>query len=133
MTGTSMGLLLGSIFSNIEVANALSGIIMFPFIYFSGFYRDIDELPTVIDLLPYISPNRYAYFCAVNSEFEDMDPDCYDDAIKSEDITKYCDPYNGVKGDIWDNYMYLILISLFLRGIAYVCLLLKAKWYVKGH
>lgn len=133
MAGTSMGLLLGSIFSNIEVANALAGIIMFPFIYFSGFYRDIDELPPVIDLLTYISPNRYAYFAAIKNEYEDMHPDCYDEALKITDPTSYCNPYHGVSGDIWSNLTYLFLISMGIRIVAYFCLLFKAKRYVKGH
>ena len=133
MSGTSMGLLLGSIFSNIEVANALAGIIMFPFIYFSGFYRDIDELPPVIDLMPYISPNRYANFAAIKSEYEDMHPDCYDEDLKDTDKTAYCNPYNGVSGEYWTNITYLFLISMSIRVIAYFCLFFKAKRYVKGH
>ena len=133
MTGTSMGLLLGSIFNSIEVANSLVGIIMFPFLYFSGFYRDIDELPPVIDLLPYISPNRYANFAAIKSEYEDMHPDCYDEDLKDTVSTAYCNPYSGVSGEYWTNIGCLFLVAMTMRVMAYFCLLYKAKRFVKGH
>ena len=125
MAGTSYGMMCGALFSNVEVAIALSLVFVWPFVNFSGFFRSADELPPGVGLIKYISMFRYGYYALLNNEYDGLTMDCEEDDYKEEK----CDPLDDVTGDIWDNIAYVIIIMIVVRLIAVTGLKILANKY----
>jgi hypothetical protein len=127
MAGTSYGMMCGALFSNVEVAIALSLVFVWPFVNFSGFFRSADELPPVVGLIKYISMFRYGFYALLNNEYDGFTIDCAEDDYTGKDKCK--DPLDDVTGDIWDNIAYVIIIMVVVRLIAVTGLKILANKY----
>jgi hypothetical protein len=125
MAGTSFGMMCGALFSNVEVAIALSLVFVWPFVNFSGFFRSADELPPVIGWIKYVSMFRYGFYALLNNEYDGFSLDCEEDDYDGQ----RCDPLDDVTGDIWDNIAYVIIIMVVVRIIAVGGLKILANKY----
>jgi len=66
--GNSMGLLLGSAISDAKLITVLMPIMILPFILFSGFFKNREDLPNWLFWLEYISPIKYSFISMVRNE-----------------------------------------------------------------
>jgi ABC-type multidrug transport system permease subunit len=63
--GTSLGLLIGSTVTDPTVVHNLPTVAMFPFLMFSGFFKNNGNLPVWIGWIRYISPFNYCFTALV--------------------------------------------------------------------
>jgi len=73
---SSMGLFLGSMFPNPEVAVSLAPILIIPFMLFAGFYIKIDNIPEWLRWLQYLSIFKWGFQGLVTNEFHDTPYNC---------------------------------------------------------
>lgn len=59
--GNSLGLLLGSMVNDAKIVTMLVPIMILPFVLFSGFYKNREDLPVWLFWLEYISPLKYSF------------------------------------------------------------------------
>lgn len=59
--GNSLGLLIGSLVSDAKSISAALPMVILPFILFSGFFKNRDDLPVWIGWIEYISPLKYGF------------------------------------------------------------------------
>lgn len=61
LAGSSLGLLIGSVILDQKSVSSVVPILLIPFILFSGFFKNRDDLPKWIGWLEYISPIKYGF------------------------------------------------------------------------
>jgi ABC-type multidrug transport system permease subunit len=61
LSGTSLGLLLGSIIEDAKSASIVTPAFIIPFIVFSGFFKNRNDLPAWAGWIEYISPMKYGF------------------------------------------------------------------------
>jgi ABC-type multidrug transport system permease subunit len=61
LNGNSLGLLLGSLFSDPKIAVAMFPLIMMPFMLFGGFFSNRSSYQDWIGWLEYLSPFKYGF------------------------------------------------------------------------
>ncbi len=59
--GNSLGLLIGSLVSDAKSISAALPMVILPFILFSGFFKNRDDLPVWIGWIEYLSPLKYGF------------------------------------------------------------------------
>lgn len=79
----SLGILLGAFMPNAQAAMSASSAFVLPFIFFSGFFVNIDDMPVWISWLSWLSWAKYGIEALIVNEFSD-------DFIVSD-----CDPNQG--------------------------------------
>ncbi len=60
-SGASIGLLIGSVILDPKSVSAVVPIIILPFILFSGYFKNREELPVWLGWIEYISPLKYGF------------------------------------------------------------------------
>jgi ABC-type multidrug transport system permease subunit len=60
-SGSSIGLVIGSVVTDIKSVSTVTPLITLPLFLFSGLFKNFGGLPTWIGWLQYISPIKYAY------------------------------------------------------------------------
>lgn len=65
--GSSMGLLLGSVILDAKSVSSVVPMLILPFILFSGFFKNRDDLPRWLFWIEYISPNKYGFIGLVKN------------------------------------------------------------------
>lgn len=65
--GNSLGLLLGSMVSNAQLVSILIPIMILPFVLFSGFFKNREDLPVWLFWLEYLSPLKYGFMAFVQN------------------------------------------------------------------
>ncbi len=60
-SGASVGLLIGSAILDSKSVPAVVPVITFPFLLFSGLYKNRADLPRWIGWIEYLSPNKYGF------------------------------------------------------------------------
>lgn len=73
IAGSSMGYLLGTLFTQPNAANLVTAQILMPLGILAGFYSNINSVPVWFSWLQYVSPIRYALEAVVWNEFADFD------------------------------------------------------------
>ena len=71
--GTLMGIFIGTIITNLSVAIEIAPMIFVPFILFSGFTTNSDNILPPLKAIEYISPIRYIFEYFVRNEFKDYE------------------------------------------------------------
>ena len=71
----------GALVKSFSIAAAMASIVMTFFMFFSGFFISIEELPKVWKWAPYISPFKYGLQAIMINEFQDIKLLC-DESIK---------------------------------------------------
>jgi len=89
--GTSIGLLLATIAPTLQVALAMSPMILLPLMLFSGFFLNSNSIPPYFNWISYISPIKYAFIALAKNEYTGLVFTCDDTAPEGQ-----CQPYaNG--------------------------------------
>lgn len=112
---TGLGVLVGCIFNELEVALNIAPLIFYPMILFSGFYVNSDSVRDWIKWLEYISPIRYVLEALVYNEFQG---------------TKYTPnpiTFLNFKWGYWSCMLYLIIIGAGIRTMAFIALVINAR------
>lgn len=89
--GSGFGLMLSTVIPKIEVAMALTPVLIVPLLAFAGFFVNQDKVPYFFYQFEYISPFKYTYQATSINEFTDLEtltchpnPRC--DALKIADF-----------------------------------------------
>lgn len=61
LVGNGLGIMNGSLFSNIKTAAAMTPIMILPFMLFGGFYANLGTIPVWISWLQYVSLFKYFF------------------------------------------------------------------------
>ncbi len=69
--GTLMGIFIGTIVTNLSIAIEIAPMIFVPFILFSGFTTNSENIIWPLKIIEYISPIRYIFEYFVRNEFVD--------------------------------------------------------------
>lgn len=122
LVSASMGLMLGAMFPNFEMAMSLMPAITLPMMIFSGVQINLKTIPIYFRFMPYISPLRYAFSAMAQNEFRGLK-------------FNMCDPSMGCSGDqtlkqfaleddpsIWVNWLILVLMYLVYTFGGLACL-----------
>lgn len=64
----SLGLMLGSMFTDAKSVSAMASLFLLPFVLFSGFFKNTGNLSNWIGWIQYISPVKYAFAAMVTNE-----------------------------------------------------------------
>lgn len=115
MSGTSLGLTAGAWFTRVDVAASLGAVMTLPFYYFSGYLRPVNQIPIGVRWFADISPFRFAFDALMINEYSDIAGGAA--ALKQYDI----------KGTVGESILYLTLIMLSFRVIAFVGLKYNSK------
>lgn len=83
LTAGSMGLALGCMFPNAEVAVSLAPVVIIPFMLFAGFYVDLDSVPVWLSWIQYISIFKWSLQALLVNEFFHAKFDCAPDEFIS--------------------------------------------------
>jgi len=67
LCGNSLGLLLGSVIYDVKAISAAVPFILLPFLLFSGFYKNTNNLAKWLGWIQYISPIKYGFIAAVTN------------------------------------------------------------------
>ena len=73
LAGSSFGLLLGSTASDPKVVAALNPVLIIPFVLFSGYFKNREDLPVWLGWVEYISPMKYSFIIFVRNEVHEED------------------------------------------------------------
>lgn len=65
--GNSLGLLLGCAVSDAKLITVLMPVVILPFVLFSGFYKNRQDLPVWLFWIEYISPIKYSFISFVRN------------------------------------------------------------------
>lgn len=71
LAGNSIGLLIGSVILDEKSVAAVVPIFILPFILFSGFFKNRNDLPGWIGWLEYLSPIKYGFIAFMTNEVGD--------------------------------------------------------------
>ena len=61
LAGSSLGLLIGSMFENTRIVTVVTPVVILPFILFSGLFKNRNELPVWLGWIEYLSPIKYSF------------------------------------------------------------------------
>lgn len=73
--GNSLGLLIGCMVSDVKLVTVLMPIVILPFILFSGFYKNRNDLPVWLFWIEYISPLKYSFISFCRNELNQYSND----------------------------------------------------------
>jgi ABC-type multidrug transport system ATPase subunit len=76
ITSVSLGLLVSAVMPTFEAAVAVGPLIVVMMILFGGFYIDIESLPPVADLVPYVSIMRWSFQALTINEYKGLKFKC---------------------------------------------------------
>jgi ABC-type multidrug transport system permease subunit len=103
-TGSSMGLLVGSVVDDYKSASVVMTFLLVPSSYFSGLYKNLGNLPVWIGWVQYISSMRYGWAAMVQNEVQ------YSSA-------PYLDSMNFSTG-MWANIFLSLLLGILFRVLS---------------
>jgi ATP-binding cassette subfamily G (WHITE) protein 2 len=103
INGVVLGIISGGISTDVVMASFIGPLFSIPFLLFSGFFSNPDEIPDAFEWLKYTSPFYYGYQALLNNEFDGLD---VDDSV-------YPNPYTlfQIRKDI-GTYMVYFLINI---------------------
>ncbi len=105
--GTIMGIFIGTMVTNLEVAIEIAPMIFVPFILFSGYTTNTDNIVPVLKVIEYISPIRYIFEYFVRNEFSD-----YSDELGNGDPIETLNFSLSIPKILLILFSYLILLAI---------------------
>jgi ATP-binding cassette subfamily G (WHITE) protein 2 len=114
-TATGLGILIGCLFNDIEVALNAAPLFFFPMMLFSGFYVNSESVRDFVKWLEWISPLRYGLEAGIYNEFEDTN-------FVPNPITSFNFDYG-----YWKSMLFLIIIGMSIRVISFIALFINAR------
>lgn len=73
--GNSLGLFLGCAVSDAKLITVLMPVVILPFVLFSGFYKNRNDLPVWLFWLEYLSPLKYGFISFIRNELNTVGND----------------------------------------------------------
>jgi ABC-type multidrug transport system permease subunit len=110
-----MGILIGCIFPDLEVALNVTPKIFFPMMLFSGFIVNTDSIAVFVRWIEYISPVRYTLEALFYAEYKDTE-------YSPNPINSY-----GFDYGYGESLLYLAIIAMVVRILGFVALAISAK------
>jgi ABC-type multidrug transport system ATPase subunit/ABC-type multidrug transport system permease subunit len=122
MAGSSVGLFVGCVVSNVDSISAFIPMVFMPNLVFSGFLANLDSIPIPIRWLTYLTPFRYSFASMVQNEYHGITLSC-------EDESPPCTPLSDLNIDLslWRNIILLASITVGFRLISAVALKLLVR------
>ena len=119
--GTSIGILIGTIFNKIEPAITITPAIILPLIIFSGFFINNNSIPRYLFWLSYLSPIKYTFHALILNEFSGLKFNCLENEYDIINGTKIC-PYTYGEEYIESlNFSKSLTIGINIIILFYVC------------
>lgn len=103
-----MGTLTGIIFNTEAEAGQILPLIMIPVVIFGGLVINLNDIPSYIRWMQYVSPIRHGYSCLM---FNQLGSDTMHHMVDFEEVRKYV----GINGQFNEN---IIFESILLLGLA---------------
>jgi ABC-type multidrug transport system ATPase subunit len=134
LCGNGFGVLIGTMFSRIEIGLAVSPTILVPILLFSGLFQNTNTVPSYFSWIKYISPVQYSFNSLAQNEFRGLDFNCNSTDKEclyetGEDVLNYLNFGNNMTISI--NILIMFIIYLFLLLMAY--LFLRKSVHKKSH
>ena len=129
LSGGSFGMLCGTIYGKPELALASISAMLFPFMYFAGFYRS-GKLPVAFKWVEYLSNFFYLFQGYMKNQFETLDiRDCEICKDELKTICKVCDPLSNFDITFSLNECLILLIGLviFYRFVALLVMVANVR------
>lgn len=82
--GSSLGLFLGSVAKDAKLVVLLVPICVLPFVLFSGFFKNREDLPVWLGWLEYLSPIKYGYIVLIRNELHEESEQGFVDSLNFE-------------------------------------------------
>lgn len=111
--GSSLGLLIGSLAQDSKSVGVLLPMFIFPFILFSGMFKNLGNLPDWIGWFQFVSPIKYTFAAFMQNQ------------IPFETYSKV--GYLNFDADVWPTIGYLAVLGFSYRILAYFLL-----WFFRG-
>ncbi len=125
LCGNSFGILIGTMFSKLEIGLSISPLIIIPILLFSGLFQNIDSIPIYFSWIKYISPIQYSFNSLAQNEFTGLEFNC-------NSTEKECLYENGNDVLNYLNFNELsISINILIMFIIYCVLLLFSYLFLK--
>jgi hypothetical protein len=123
INGLSLGFLGSCCFSSVELSIAAIPVLLCPFMLFSGFLIDTEQIPTGMVMFEYISPFKYGFAALIQNEYHDRDLNVEVCGPNDADCVEY-DPYDefNFSQPLWLNMLILFFLIIIFRTIAAVAL-----------
>ena len=67
LSGNSLGLLIGSMITDVKTAPVAIPIVLIPFIVLSGFFKNTGSIPKWVGWIQYLSPIKYGFSAMVEN------------------------------------------------------------------
>ena len=87
-SASGYALIIGTLFSDKQLAVTLTPVLIIPFMLFAGFFVNQDNIPWFLIPFEYLSIFKYGYQALTLNEYYDLKLECMDE----KDISKSCDP-----------------------------------------
>lgn len=132
LCGGSLGLTMSTLAPDASVAGALIPVVLIPFMIFGGFIANFDTIPVFFIWVPYISFIKWGFEALVLNEFRGLTFTC----TEQQRIGGQCpfrtgeDTINYLRmedASMLASYLVLTGMVLFLRLVAYLAILYRAK------
>jgi len=129
--GSGYGYLAGALVNTTQAAITISPLLLTPFLMFAGFFSNKDSIPDAFGWIKFasvsiIQPFYYGFRILAINEFTDRQLDC---EICRRGVCAECDPLSQLSIDstVWENAVYLVLLSLAIRALALGFLYISVK------
>eukprot|EP00357_Protocruzia_adherens_P017121 CAMPEP_0115022330 /NCGR_PEP_ID=MMETSP0216-20121206/31477_1 /TAXON_ID=223996 /ORGANISM="Protocruzia adherens, Strain Boccale" /LENGTH=688 /DNA_ID=CAMNT_0002394975 /DNA_START=150 /DNA_END=2216 /DNA_ORIENTATION=- len=121
--GSGYGLFVASFFSDVEVAVALTPLVLVPFILFAGLFVNTSNIPVFLAPLEYLSLFKYGFIALATNEYENVDLSCEDNAVNA------CEPLSDLNFDLNVEECAIILAAMTIgyRIFAFIVLKLGSR------
>ena len=137
----SMGVMLGSAFSNAEVAVSLAPMAIIPLMLFGGFYVNLETSPVWISWIQYISVFKWAYQPLLINEFLGLTLTCLPDEYVYAGTTAICPITDGSRvlsnfsidptvAAMWEGIWVMALLTVLFRLLAWILLVWRTRMAV---
>ena len=125
LNGTAVGSLSGALFNDINTGMAVLSMCLLPFIVFSGFMVNNNQVPLGFKWIPHIAPTRYGMLALMRNEMQDYTfPGCTPTA-KFDCQGNSAMKFNGLDEgpQYWTSVAFLGGIYVIVMVLAYLALL----------
>lgn len=136
----SLGLLLGVLVPHPAAALMLCPLVMIPFMLVTGFFLNLESIPSYLVWLKVLSPHKYVFSSLMGTQFTDLSLTCTDDELivtpGLRGNNEYCPILRGEQvlkvfniSDVtyWENTLYVLLLVVLFRVMAFCAM----KWVTR--
>eukprot|EP01015_Nassula_variabilis_P022786 TRINITY_DN4212_c0_g1_i5.p1 TRINITY_DN4212_c0_g1~~TRINITY_DN4212_c0_g1_i5.p1 ORF type:complete len:300 (+),score=30.76 TRINITY_DN4212_c0_g1_i5:38-901(+) len=123
--GSAYGLFLSTLIPKLEVAAALTPVLLIPLMAFGGFFVNNNNLAFYLKPFEYISLWKYGFQSLEINEFTDLSPELLDCPLRPYP-RNHLQEQNFQEG-LWTNIYALLALGIFWRVASYISLIFISK------